>query len=155
MNESTVVELVDGTLMLNMRSYRGKNHRAVAISKDGGLSWSASRDDATLVEPVCQASILRYTWPDQNGKSRILFSNPASTTRDHMTVRLSYDDGKTWPISKLIHEGPSAYSNLAVLSDGSMACLYERGAQQPYEKITFARFTLDWLTDGKDTLVLP
>jgi sialidase-1 len=72
-----------------------------------------------------------------------------------VTVRLSYDDGKTWPISKLLHEGPSAYSNLAVLSDGSIACLYERGAQQPYETITFARFTLDWLTDGKDTLALP
>ncbi len=155
MNESTIVELVDNTLMLNMRSYRGRNRRAVAISKDGGLSWSASSDDATLVEPVCQASILRYTWPDQSRKSRILFSNPASTTRDHMTVRLSYDDGKTWPISKLIHEGPSAYSNLAVLSDGSIACLYERGAQQPYEKITFARFTLDWLTDGEDMLALP
>ena len=162
MNEGTIVELVDGALMLNMRSYRGKNRRAVAISKDGGLSWSASSDDATLVEAVCQASILRYTWPDQNGKSRILFSNPASTTRDHLTVRLSYDDGKTWPISKLLHEGPSAYSNLAVLSDGSIACLYERGAQQPYERITFARFTLDRLTDGldrltdgKDTLALP
>ncbi len=57
MNECTVVETSDGTLLLNMRSYRGRNRRAVATSGDGGVTWSASRDDAKLIEPVCQGSI--------------------------------------------------------------------------------------------------
>ena len=68
-----------------------------------------------------------------------------------MTVRLSYDEGESWPGSRLLHAGPSAYSSLAVLPDGSIACLYERGDESPYETITLARFGLDWLSQGKDT----
>ena len=151
MNECTVVERSDGTLLLNMRSYRGRNRRAVATSGDGGSTWSASRDDPKLIEPVCQGSMIRYTWPE-SGKSRILFSNPDSKTRDHMTVRLSYDEGESWPVSRLLHEGRSAYSGLCALPDHSIGNLYERGSQSPYEKITFARFTLEWLTHGKDSL---
>ena len=153
MNECTVVELLDGSLMLNMRSYRSNSCRAVAISKDGGITWSKSIDEPTLVEPVCQGSILRYTWPDKGGRSRILFSNPASKNdRVKMTIRLSYDEGKTWPVSKLLHAGPSAYSCLAVLPDGDIACLYEGGDKFRYEKIIFATFSLEWLTDGKDSM---
>jgi sialidase-1 len=158
MNECTVAERSDGTLLLNMRSYRGRNRRAVATSGDGGVTWSASRDDPKLIEPVCQGSMIRYTWPGEaepgaairSGKSRILFSNPDSTTRDHMTVRLSYDEGQSWPVSRLLHEGPAAYSGLCALPDQSIGNLYERGSQSPYETITFARFTLAWLTRGRD-----
>ena len=63
-----------------------------------------------------------------------------------MTVRLSRDDGSTWAHSRILHAGPAAYSCLTVLADGSIACLYERGDADRYEKITFARFSLDWLT---------
>jgi len=62
-----------------------------------------------------------------------------------MTVRLSYDEGKTWPVSRVLYPGPSAYSCLAVLPDGDIVCLYEAGQEHPYEKIVFARFGLDWL----------
>ena len=67
-----------------------------------------------------------------------------------MTVRLSYDEGKSWPVSKLLCAGPSAYCCLAVLKDGDIACLYEGGVKYQHEKIIFARFSLEWLTDGKD-----
>ena len=69
-----------------------------------------------------------------------------------MTVRVSYDEGLTWPVARVIHEGPSAYSSLVVLPDGSIGLLFERGDRSPYERITFARLTLDWLTDGKDRI---
>jgi sialidase-1 len=62
-----------------------------------------------------------------------------------MTVRLSYDDGKTWPVSKVLHEKDSAYSCLAVLPNKDIGCLYECGETNAYEKITFARFSLKWL----------
>jgi sialidase-1 len=62
-----------------------------------------------------------------------------------MTVRLSPDDGKTWPVGKLLYAGPAAYSSLAVLRDGTIGILYERGYASPYERITFARFSLDWI----------
>lgn len=151
-NECQVVELVDGTLMINMRNYdRSKTTRAIATSADAGLTWSEVTHDRVLVEPICQASFIRYSWPGRNNKSRLLFSNPASTgKRVKMTVRLSYDEGKTWPVSKVLHPGPSAYSCLADLPDGDIACLYEMGKSHPYEKIVFARFGLKWLTSEKE-----
>ncbi len=150
MNECAVVELVDGRLMLNMRSYRGKNRRAVALSRDGGTTWGHSIDDPTLVEPVCQASFIRFTDTKRFRKNRLLFSNPASKARNKLTVRISYDEGKTWPLGKILNAGPAAYSNLTILADHSIGNLYERGEKNAYETITFARFGLGWLTDGKD-----
>lgn len=151
-NECQVVELADNRLLLNMRNYSGNNRRAVAASSDGGVTWSDISYDETLIEPVCQASILRYTGKDTGGRNRILFSNPASKERVRMTVRLSYDECKSWVIAKEVHSGPAAYSCLTVLGDGKIACLYERGTEHPYEVITFAAFNLEWLTDGADRL---
>lgn len=151
MNECAVVELKDGSLMLNMRSYRGLNRRAVSISKDGGETWSKATDDPTLIEPVCQASLIRRNWPDGNEPGRLLFSNPADKKRVRMTVRLSEDDGQTWPISRVLHEGPSAYSNLVALPDGQSGCLYERGQKNASERISFARFPVEWLRGGDTT----
>ncbi len=147
-NECEVAELSDGRLMLNMRSYDPtKKLRQRAFSRDGGLTWEGKGFDGALVEPVCQASIERYAWPDGNRDGVILFSNPASTRRENMTVRASMDDGRTWPRKLVLHPGPSAYSDLAVLADRSQAlCLYERGGKQPYEQIVLARFTPGDLT---------
>jgi sialidase-1 len=155
-NESQIVELSDGHLMLNMRNTAPRkgdtphHNRGVAISEDGGLTFGHAYFDDTLIEPRCQASILRLSWP-QEGKSRILFSNPASQhERKMMTVRMSYDDGRTWLIARQIFSGWSAYSSLVKLQDGSVGLLYEAGDKKGYERIDFARFTLRWLSDGKD-----
>lgn len=145
-NESAVVELKDGSLLLNMRSYARRNLRAVSLSRDGGLTWEGARLDPALVEPVCQASLVLAVPAGKKSDGRLLFSNPADSKRVRMTVKLSYDDGRTWPVAKLIHSGPSAYSSLAVLPDKSIGLLYERGVKGPYEKITFARFTSAWLS---------
>jgi sialidase-1 len=151
-DEPQIVELTDGSIMMNMRSHFGKGCRVVSVSKDGGKTWGAIRHEEVLVEPDCQASFLRYTDVKSGGRTRLLFTNPASKQRDKMTIRLSYDEGKTWPVAKLLCSGPAAYSCLTVLTDMTMGCLYERGQKHPYEKITLARFTLGWLTDGKDSL---
>ncbi|MEW6234584.1 MAG: sialidase family protein [Candidatus Omnitrophota bacterium] len=151
-NECAALELADGSLYLNMRSYKNRHRRAVAVSKDEGMTWGEAKDDPALIEPVCQASVIRYSLKDGSDKNRILFSNPASEKREKMTIRLSCDDGQTWAFSKEIHAGPSAYSDLVVLPDGTIGCLYECGEKSPYETITFARFSLKWLTDGKDSL---
>lgn len=149
-NESTVVELADGRLYQNMRNYRGTHRRAVAHSADGGLTWSTAKDDPALVDPVCQASSVRYSLAADGEVNRILFSNPGSIRRERMTVRLSLDEGETWPVDKVVFEGPSAYSDLVVLHDGRIGCLFEQGLENPYERITFARFALGWLTAGAE-----
>ena len=137
-NESAVVERRDGSLLLNMRSYAGKNRRAVSVSRDGGMTWTAPRLDDALIEPVCQASLIRF------GRL-LLFSNPASTTRRNMTVKLSRDEGETWPVAKTIYAGPSAYSSLAELPRRTAGLLYERGEKSAYDEIVFARIPLEWL----------
>jgi sialidase-1 len=148
-DESQIVELADGTLMMNMRiQWFGKGYRGVSYSEDEGATWSKFIYDEALPDPVCQASILRYSLADNGGRNRILFSNPATGGRNGMTVRLSYDEGRTWPISKLVYSGPSAYSCLGVLPDLSVGLLYEKGE---YDAISFARFNLAWLTGMKDS----
>ncbi len=86
MNESQVVELSDGKggLLINMRTTSKTNRRAQSISRDGGQTWTVPDYPAELVEPRCQASILRYNWPSGQEPGRILFSNPASTRRNNL-----------------------------------------------------------------------
>jgi len=66
-----------------------------------------------------------------------------------MTVRLSYDDGRTWPVSKILHDGPAAYSCLAVLENGEIACFYEADDKNRYQSMIFEKFSLGWLTGQK------
>lgn len=142
-NECRIVELSDGHLMLNMRNYGIKNAdaaklgRAISTSADGGLTWSEVTHDSTLVEPVCQASLI--PGPPVDGRASFLFANPASAKRENLTIRLSLDDCKTWPRSVVLHPGPAAYSDLALLPDNTILCLYERGTKSPSERITLAR----------------
>jgi len=142
-NESQVVERADGSLLWNMRNARVEPQyytRAIATSRDGGLKWSPVSHDPMLIEPICQASVIRYPKSDL-----LLFSNPATLKRQKLTVRLSRDGGRTWPVAKVICEKAAAYSSLEALKDGSIGLLYENGEKDAYEKITFSRFTLSWL----------
>lgn len=146
-NESQVVELSDGRLMMNMRTqgfpetkrpYTG--YRSIAYSEDGGATWSDPVFDDELGDPICQASIIRYD------NKRILFSNPSPPVslkrgpRERMTIHLSRDDGKSWPSKLLVHEGPSAYSSLARLPDGKIGLFYEKN-----KDIAFARISISEL----------
>jgi sialidase-1 len=144
-NECQAVELRDGSVLMNMRSYHGQGRRAVSSSKDGGETWGEITLDSTLIEPVCQASLIRYSGGAGRGPDRLLFSNPAGLKRENLTVRLSTDEGKTWPFSRVLDAGPSAYSCLATLPNRSIGCLYERGTTSAYERITLARFGLEWV----------
>ena len=149
-NEVQVVERADGSVLLNSRSNSGARLRKTAVSTDGGQTFSPLKDAPALPEPQCQGSILRYTDPLDGRKSRLIFANPASRSgRRNGTIKLSYDEGKTWPVAKTLYPGGYAYSCLTVLPDGTMGCLFERDG---YKRITFARFSLKWLTGGKDTL---
>src|SRR5262249_35882504 len=151
-NARQVVGLADCRLLMNRRNppANPETFRMVARSDDGGRTLSAAVPDRALIDPPAQASLIRFTRRKAQDRNRLLFANPASTARERLTVRLSYDEGESWPLSRVIHEGPAAYSSLVALPDRSIGVLFERGERSPYERITFARFTLQWLTSGSD-----
>lgn len=139
-DENHNVELKNGVILQNMRN--GKT-RSIAESHDGGVTFGPVTHDAALIDPSCNAGITRYR---SGKKDVIIFTNAASTRRENLTVKLSYDGGKTWPVARTINAGPSAYSTVIPLHDGSIAILYERGNTYAAESITFARFSLAWVT---------
>ena len=137
-NECSVAEIGKGKLILNMRNYdRTQMNRKISISNDYGESWGDIYDDKALVEPICQASILRYSFKG-SGRNDLLFINPADKNkRLNMTLRLSNDLGRTWKGEFLLHEGPSAYSDITKLRNGNVGCLFEAGKNSPYEGIVY------------------
>jgi sialidase-1 len=150
MNETTAVQLEDGRVMFNIRSPAKEARRAVSISPDGASGWTMPAFDEALYEPVCFASIVGFH--DASAQFHILFSNPDSRAdvqpgkrgqRKNLTIRLSDDQAKTWRAARVLDPGPSGYSDLAVGPDGSIYCLYERGAKSA--ALTVAKFQLEWV----------
>jgi sialidase-1 len=148
-NEAQFVELSDGSIRFNVRRWAGPAVRKTSVSEDGGKTWSQVEDVPALADPGCMGSVLRYTDPADGAKSRILFSGPQSSRRENGTIFVSYDEGQTWPTKRVLCRGSFAYSCLTALPDGTIGCLYEADGTS---RIVFARFTLDWLTEGKDVL---
>jgi sialidase-1 len=152
-SETALAELSDGRVMANIRSESKANRRAVAVSPDGATKWTRPVFDEALAEPICMGSLLKLPG------GPLLFANPDNLqpakgdpkpgtprVRKNLTVRLSPDDGQTWPAAKVLEPGPSAYSDLAAGPDGWVYCAYERGEDgNPYRRLTVAKFNREWL----------
>ncbi len=151
-DESKVIELADGTWMINAR-VNNAGMRYVHRSTDEGKTWTTT-EEPQLIDPGCNASIIRYTAiEDGYKKNRLLFSNAKMEKgRMNMTVRVSYDEGETWTEGKTIYSGSSAYSSMTVLDNGDIGLFFE---QDGYSKNPFVSFSLKWLTDGKDKYKKP
>jgi len=151
-DESKVVELADGTWMINSR-VNGKGFRYVHTSTDEGKTWN-TKPDTSLIDPGCNASIIRYTSVKEGAtKNRLLFSNAnMKDERTNMTIKVSYDEGKSWTAGKTIYSGGSAYSSMSILANGDIGLFFEK---DNYQENAFVRLTLEWLTDGKDKFTIP
>ncbi len=169
-NEAVAVELGDGRVMLNIRNESKEHRRLVTISPDGATGWSAPRFDDALLEPICMGSIVRYPATAHGEPVRLLFSNPDNLSRSdgkavpgknrdrkNLSIKMSGDNGLTWSVSRTIEPGPSMYSDLAVASDGTVFCFYGRAMKSGFagDRLTLARFNLEWLADGRDTAKAP
>lgn len=138
-NEVQMVELSDGSLMLNARSERGNRKRKIAHSHDGGQTWSEVTDEIQLLDPQCQGSILSHDF--KNKSDVLLFANPRhKSQRVQGTVYASMDDGKTWPHWKTVYEGGFAYSCLTILPNDEIGILFEKG---DYKTISFITVSLE------------
>lgn len=139
-NESTAAELSGGRLMLNARNQKGDvRARIVAISSDGGAKWDTTYFDHNLPDPVCEGSILTV---GKNKNGNILaFCNAADTKeRDNLTLRISFDNGRTWAKSIPVDKGTAgqkdftAYSDIVATGSKTIGVLYERDG---YKAIVF------------------
>lgn len=139
-NEATAAELSGGRLMFNARNQKGDvRARIVAISSDGGTKWDTTFFDHNLPDPVCEGSIL--TLGRSKGKNMLAFCNAADTQiRDNLTLRISFDDGKTWKKSYVVDKGTAgekdftAYSDIVSTGKNTIGVLYERDG---YKAIVF------------------
>ena len=118
-------------------------------SPDGGQSFKRAAGAENLYVGGCQASIVRYSSKDTGGeKNIVLFSNPCHPMlRVNLAVRASFDEGFTWPVKRVVDPGGAQYSCLVVLPDGDIGVMYEDAGKS---KLTFTRFSLDWLTGTND-----
>ncbi|MEY4484642.1 MAG: hypothetical protein RL693_2094 [Verrucomicrobiota bacterium] len=165
-NETIAIELADGSVMLNVRNQSKAHRRLTTVSRDGATGWSTPKFDDALLEPICMASMVRYSLD----KPRILFCNPdnlsradgkeapgKSRDRKNLSIKLSDDEAKTWTVNKVLEPGPSMYSDIAVTPKGTILCFYGRSGTNTGLSffaggyLTLARFNLEWLTDGKDS----
>jgi sialidase-1 len=143
-NENQVVELSDGQILMDFRRETENwkvGTRGMAESRDGGRTWSAPRPGLSLA-PCCCA-IERYTLKSAgDDRDRILWTGPKGPNRNNLVARISYDEGQTFPVERLIAEGPAAYSDLAILKDKTAGVLWER---DDYTRIAFTRLTREFL----------
>ncbi len=165
--EGTLAELSDSRLYFNSRSHLSIDHRRqIAWSRDGGHRWTdwyVTEELREVGQPFyfkygskpsygCNAGLVRMPLEATDGKDVLLYSTPDNpgSERLKMTVWASFDQTQTWPVKRMVYEGPSAYSTLAADKDGWIYLMYENGDKKLYERLTFVRFNLDWLAEGKD-----
>lgn len=147
-SEAKMVELENGKVLMSIRN---SGTRMFNLSKDRGISWGIPYAQTSITDPSCNGDMIRYTSLVAGyKKNRMLHSIPFSNTRKNISVLMSYDEGQTWPVRKTIYPGISAYSSLSILNDGTIGMYYEVGEYEIYQ-MYFARFSLEWLTDGADT----
>jgi sialidase-1 len=154
--EIQVAETVGGGLLASMRdnNFATTGVRTFSRSNDGGLTWGAiytsTTNQSALPDPACQGSILRLSTTHDSNRSRLVFANPAdSSSRVNMTLRVSFDEGATWPVTDVICPGSSAYSALTKLANAEVGLLFETAN---YTRIDFVWRSVSNMSRGEDGL---
>lgn len=154
-SECQFIELNDGSVRVISRNESAEDapdnlRHLTSLSQDGGVTWSAPQRLEELITPRCHGAVERYD------AKTLLFSAPASPIRQavhpygryNLTMRISRDEGATWSAGRTLWPHPGSYSDIAVLDDGSIAVVYERGDKGTthyWDELHFARLNLEWL----------
>lgn len=165
-NETVAVEMAGEGVMFSMRTESLQHRRGIAYSPDGATRWTRPEFVNDLVDPVCMAGLDRLSFAGATSRSRLIYSHcdngtepdPRSASRfflrKNLTIRLSYDEGRTWPVRRTLEPGFAGYSDITVAPDGTMFCFFEKGSTSANDTryLVLAHFNLEWLTEGRDSL---
>jgi sialidase-1 len=174
-NVTSCIQFADGRVLFNSRNESMNYRWLFTYSKNGATNWSEPYFADAFFEPICFGSMCRFSMQPYQTKNRILFCNPDSRQdpwiaktsatprsarnrhRTNLTIRMSYDEGNTWPVSKVIDPGIAGYSDIAVTPDGLIHVFYEggsiTGSHFHNTHMSLTSFNLNWLTNGKDSLL--
>ena len=153
LGECSIAERLDGSIYSNHRTSKDparKSERMHNISNDGGVSFTPCTY-AGIPDARCHAGLTALTKSD--GKRVFLLTNVPGPERNHLTIGISENEGKTWKAKKVIESGPSAYSDIVVLPDRTILCVYETGEEHSRQHLAVARFNVAWLFDQKQKSV--
>ena len=158
--EAALAEVSDGKILYNSREHMSIGNRFIAWSNDGGDTWlnayrcSYLPDGARENSYGCMGGLIRLP---VEGRDILIYSNVDTEgfVRENVSVWVSFDGGITWPVKRLVFDGPSAYSNLGfgrsgTPSEGKIYLLFEGGLEHRYDGIKVAVFNLSWILDGQD-----
>jgi lysophospholipase L1-like esterase len=149
-SEPGLVELNDGRIYYNARTHVRPGNKIVGHSEDGGQTWSDSAEDDELFDGPpdvygCKGAILRLPSDDHD---ILLFSGPGRRDeRNDITVQVSFDGGQSWPVKRVIKEGPGNYTWMAAGRKGTPS---ESMIYLLANKDWMARFNLTWLLEAQD-----
>ena len=169
--EAALAERSDGSVLYNSREHMSRGNRFLATSHDGGDLWIDARRSPDLPDgargtsyglmggmirlPIAGRDVLLYSNADTDGGAmpgRVGAS--IATAREKITVWASFDGGATWPVKRLVYDGPGAYSCLGVgrsgtPSQGRIFLIFEGGPKGPHAAVQIVSFNLAWLLDGR------
>lgn len=170
--EAALAELSDGRILYSSREHMSKNNRYFGWSFDGGELWLNAFESDVLPDgargtsygcmggllrlPIAGADVLLYSNLDTDaGSMPAKVGASTSAGREKITVWASFDGAKTWPVKRLVYDGPSAYSNLGAgrpgtPSEGKIFLHFEGGKKNCYESVFVATFNLTWLLNGRE-----
>ena len=170
--EAALAELSDGTILYNSREHMSRGNRFLARSENGGDLWIGAYRSPDLPDgargtsyglmggmirlPIAGRDVLLYSNADTDaGVMPAQTGASIGTGREKVTVWASFDGGRSWPVKRLVYDGPSAYSNLGVgrhgtPSQGQIILVFEGGPQGAHAAVQVASFNLAWLLDGRD-----
>jgi sialidase-1 len=155
-SEGTIIQLCNGDLLRNDRAeagaFQARKRRQVSTSSNNGNSWSIWKSSEDLIDSPGPGSLIRY---NHSYPQRLVFINAATTlgglvNQKKMTVKVSYDEGRTWPVERLLDANNGGYSSLVRTEDNQIASVQElRENNNRSSSIKFRRFNLSWVLNGK------
>lgn len=138
-DEAKLIELTDGTVLISVRRSGARGYNR---STDGGMNWGTQGTWPEMTVNACNGEMLRLD------DTTLLHSIPNSMQRENVSVFTSNDEGQSWHSPVLVCAGPSVYSSMTLLDDGTIGFYVEKNPSGACE-LWYYRFNREWLEGNR------